>query len=67
MGTTRKQKRLVLDQPKINAAKRSLGVDLERKASEKAFLLIVAEQRLSKALGPLKGTLSGDKRPWPYR
>lgn len=57
----------MLDQRKINAAKRYLGVASEQEAIDKALSLLVEEQRLSKALQPLKGVLKGDERPWLYR
>jgi hypothetical protein len=62
-----KHKHLVLDQRKIEAAKRYFGVQSEQEAVDKALSLLVEEQRLNKALKPLKGVLKGDDRPWPYR
>lgn len=62
-----KHKHLVLDQRKINAAKRYFGVQSEQEAVDKALSLLVEEQRLNKALRPLKGVLKGDDRSWPYR
>ena len=67
MGAALKHKHLVLDQRKIDAAKRYFGVDSEQEAIDKALSLLIEEQRLSKALHPLKGILRGDERPWPYR
>ncbi|MDH4329386.1 MAG: hypothetical protein OEV77_12750 [Nitrospira sp.] len=67
MGAALKHKHLVLDQRKIDAAKRYFGVDSEQEAIDKALSLLVEEQRLSKALRPLKGILRGDEKPWPYR
>ena len=67
LGNMFKHKHLVLDQRKINAAKRYFGVVSEQEAIDKALSLLVEEQRLSKALRPLKGVLKGDERPWPYR
>jgi hypothetical protein len=68
MGTpSLKHKHLVLDQRKINAAKRYFGVQSEQQAIDKALSLLVEEQRLNKALKPLKGVLRGDDRPWPYQ
>lgn len=67
MATARKHKHLVLDQRKIDAAKRYFGVASEQEAIDKALSLLIEEQRLSKALRPLKGILKGDDRPWPYR
>ncbi|MCS6304973.1 MAG: hypothetical protein H8K07_15120 [Nitrospira sp.] len=67
MGAALKHKHLVLDQRKIDAAKRYFGVDSEQEAIDKALSLLIEEQRLSKALRPLKGILMGDERPWPYR
>lgn len=67
MGAALKHKHLVLDQRKINAAKRYFGVVSEQEAIDKALSLLVEEQRLSKALRPLKGVLKGDERPWLYR
>lgn len=67
MGAALKHKHLVLDQRKIDAAKRYFGVDSEQEAIDKALSLLVEEQRLSKALRPLKGILRGDVKPWPYQ
>ena len=67
MAAALKHKHLVLDQRKIDAAKRYFGVASEQEAIDKALSLLVEEQRLSKALRPLKGILKGDDRPWPYR
>lgn len=67
MSAALKHKHLVLDQRKINAAKRYFGVTSEQEAVDKALSLLMEEQQLSKALRPLKGTLKGDDRPWPYR
>jgi len=67
MGAALKHKHLVLDQRKIDAAKRYFGVDSEQEAIDKALSLLVEEQRLSRALRPLKGILRGDEKPWPYQ
>lgn len=67
MTTMLKHKHLVLDQRKIDAAKRYFGVASEQEAIDKALSLLIEEQQLSKALRPLKGILKGDDRPWPYR
>lgn len=67
MSVALKHKHLVLDQRKIDAAKRYFGVTSEQEAIDKALSLLVEEQRLSKALRPLKGVLRGDEKPWPYR
>ena len=66
-GAALKHKHLVLDQRKIDAAKRYFGVDSEQEAIDKALSLLIEEQRLSKALRPLKGVLRGDEKPWPYQ
>lgn len=67
MGAALKHKHLVLDQRKIDAAKRYFGVNSEQEAIDKALSLLIEEQRLSKALRPLKGILRGDEKPWPYQ
>jgi hypothetical protein len=67
LGKMFKHKHVILDQRKINAVKRYFGVVSEQEAIDKALSLIIEEQRLSKALRPLKGVLKGDERPWPYR
>jgi len=67
MGAALKHKHLVLDQRKIDAAKRYFGVASEQEAIDKALSLLIEEQRLSKALRPLKGILKGDDKPWPYQ
>lgn len=67
MGAALKHKHLVLDQRKIDAAKRYFGVNSEQEAIDKALSLLIEEQRLSKALRPLRGVLRGDEKPWPYQ
>ena len=67
MGAALKHKHLVLDQRKIDDAKRYFGVDSEQEAIDKALSILIEEQRLSKALRPLKGILRGDEKPWPYQ
>jgi hypothetical protein len=67
MAAALKHKHLVLDQRKIDAARRYLGVTSEQEAIDKALSLVLEEQRLSKAMRPLKGILKGDDRPWPYQ
>jgi hypothetical protein len=67
MGAALKHKHLVLDQRKIDAAKRYFGVASEQEAIDKTLSLLIEEQRLSKALRPLKGILRGDENPWPYQ
>lgn len=67
MAVSLKHKHLVLDQRKIDAAKRYFGVNSEQEAIDKALSLLVEEQKLSKSLRPLKGILRGDEKPWPYR
>lgn len=67
MGAALKHKHLVLDQRKIDAAKRYFGVDSEEEAIDKALSLLIEEQRLSKAMRPLKGVFRGDEKPWPYQ
>ena len=67
MGAALKHKHLVLDQRKIDAAKRYFGVDSEQEAIDKALSLLIEEQRISKTLRPLKGMLRGDEKPWPYQ
>jgi len=62
-----KHKHLKLDQKKINFAKRYFGVNSEQEAVDRALSLLMEEERLVKALKPLKGILKGDERPWPYR
>ena len=62
-----KHKHLRLDQRKIDFAKRYFGARSEREAIDKALALLMEDDRLVKALKPLRGILKGDKRPWPYR
>ena len=62
-----KHKHLKLDQKKIDFAKRYFGVQSEQEAIDRALSLLVEERQLVAAMGPLKGTLKGDRRPWPYR
>jgi len=66
-ATTLKHKHLKLDQQKIDAAKRYFGVRSEQEAIDKALSLLIEEQRISRAMKPLRGILKGDDRSWPYR
>lgn len=61
-----KHKHLRLDQRKIDFAKRYFGVQSEQEAIDRALSLLMEEQRLARAMKPLKGALKGDDRPWPY-
>jgi len=65
-GTALRHKHLRLDQRKINFAKRYFGVASEQEAIDRALALLMEEQRLVRAMKPLRGVLKGDKRPWPY-
>jgi hypothetical protein len=68
MGTAAlKHKHLKLDQRKIDFAKRYFGVKSEQEAIDQALSLLMEEERLVKALKPLRGILKGDERPWPYQ
>ncbi len=68
MGTTAlKHKHLKLDQKKIDFAKQYFGVKSEQEAIDRALSLLLQEQQVLAAMKPLKGTLKGDRRPWPYR
>ena len=62
-----KHKHLKLDQKKIDFAKRYFGVDSEQEAIDRALSLLIEEEQILAAMKPLKGSLKGDKRPWPYR
>lgn len=62
-----RHKHLKLDQRKIDFAKRYFGVKSEQEAIDQALSLLMEEERLVKALKPLKGILKGDERPWPYQ
>jgi len=62
-----KHKHLKLDQRKIDFAKRYFGVKSEQEAIDQALSLLMEEERLVKALKPLRGILKGDERPWPYQ
>jgi hypothetical protein len=66
-ATAVKHKHLKLDQKKIDFAKRYFGVQSEQEAIDRALSFLVEEQQLVAAMGPLKGNLKGDRRPWPYR
>jgi hypothetical protein len=61
-----KHKHLKLDQRKINFARRYFGVSSDQEAIDRALGLLVEEERIVKALRPLRGVLKGDRRPWPY-
>jgi hypothetical protein len=62
-----KHKHLRLDQRKIDFARRYFGVDSDREAVERALTLLMEESRIVRALKPLRGSLRGDEREWPYR
>jgi hypothetical protein len=62
-----KHKHLKLDQKKIEFAKRYFGVDSEQEAIDRALSLLIEEKQILAAMKPLKGSLKGDRRPWPYR
>jgi hypothetical protein len=62
-----KHKHLKLDQKKIDFAKRYFGVDSEQEAIDRALSLLMEEKEILAAMAPLKGSLKGDRRPWPYR
>ena len=66
-ATAVKHKHLKLDQKKIDFAKRYFGVHSEQEAIDRELSLLVEERQLVAAMGPLKGNLKGDSRPWPYR
>lgn len=61
-----KHKHLKLDQKKIDFAKRHFGVSSDREAIDRALGLLVEEEKILRALRPLRGVLKGDRRPWPY-
>jgi hypothetical protein len=62
-----RHKHLTLDQKKIDFAKRYFGVNSEQEAIDRALSLLVEEREILAAMKPLRGTLKGDRRPWPYR
>jgi hypothetical protein len=62
-----KHKHLNLDQKKIDFAKRYFGVDSEQEPIDRALSLLIQEEEILAAMKPLKGSLKGDRRPWPYR
>jgi hypothetical protein len=61
-----KHKHLKLDQKKIDFAKRYFGVDSEQEAIDRALSLLIEEKEILAAIKPLRGSLKGDRRPWPY-
>jgi len=61
-----RQKRLKLDQAKIDVAKKFFGVDSDQEAVSRALSLIADETKITEGLKPLAGSLKGDRRPWPY-
>jgi hypothetical protein len=65
-AATLKHKHLRLDQRKVDFAKRYFGVQSEQEAIDRALSLLMEEQRVARAMKPLKGVLKGDDRPWPY-
>ena len=66
-ATALKHKHLKLDQKKIDFAKRYFGVQSEQEAIDRALSLLIEEKEILAAMKPLRGTLKGDRRPWPYR
>jgi hypothetical protein len=66
-ATAIKHKHLKLDQKKIDFAKRYFGVDSEQEAIDRALSLLIEEKEILAAMEPLKGSLKGDRRRWPYR
>ena len=66
-STAMRHKHLKLDQKKIDFAKRYFGVDSEQEAIDRALSLLIEEKEILAAMAPLKGSLKGDRRPWPYR
>lgn len=63
----RKHKHLKLDQRKIDFAKRYFGVQSEQEAIDRALTLLIEEERLVRAMKPLRGVLRRDRGEWPYR
>ncbi len=61
-----RHKHLKLDQKKINFAKRYFGASSDQEAIDRALALLMEEERIVRALRPLRGLLKGDRRPWPY-
>lgn len=61
-----RHKHLKLDQRKIDFAKLHFRVKSEQEAIDRALTLLMEEERVVKALKPLKGLLRGDEQPWPY-
>jgi hypothetical protein len=66
-STAFKHKHLKLDQKKIDFAKRYFGVESEQEAIDRALSLLLEEEQILAAMKRLKGSLKGDRRPWPYR
>ncbi|HEY3353438.1 MAG TPA: hypothetical protein VGQ83_09330 [Polyangia bacterium] len=66
MAPLLKHKHLRLDQRKIDFARRYFGVRTDQEAVERALSLLMEEARIVKALKPLRGSLRGDERAWPY-
>jgi hypothetical protein len=66
-STAMKHKHLKLDQKKIDFAKRYFGVDSDQEAIDRALSLLIEENEILAAMKALKGSLKGDRRPWPYR
>jgi hypothetical protein len=64
--TAKRHKHLKLDQGKIDFTKRYFGVASEQEAIDRAFGLLMQEQRIVRRLKVLGGVLRGDDRPWPH-
>jgi hypothetical protein len=65
--TRGRHKHLKFDQRKVDFAKRYFGVKSEQEAIDRALALLMEEERLVKAMQPLKGALKTDRGEWPYR
>jgi hypothetical protein len=67
MATSAKRRRhLMLDQRKVDFAKRYFGVSSEQEAIDRALGLLMQEEPIVRRLKPLSGVLRGDEGKWPY-
>ena len=66
-SAARKHKHLVLDQRKIDFARRYFRVKSDQEAIDRALSLLMEEEQIVEKTKPLAGVLRGDGRAWPYR
>ncbi len=64
--TVPKHKHLVLDQRKIDFARKHFGVKSEQEAIDRALSQLMDEHQIVRKMKPLARALAGDTRRWPH-